>query len=120
MIVMKLKNKKWLIFTLITAFIVCSFSFNTVHAAEVKNKDTHHNSHHSGQTEKLSHVSEHHLLTQPEIANTAVVLPSFIIKVVNLLDNVEMVKTQTEIINNQGAPPLLEPLKVGVVNSKIW
>lgn len=115
---------KYSVITVIIAFVVCAVSITTVHALSAGKKVSGH-AHSSTKTTNNTptqlHVSEHHLLTQPnaiDTFNVALPVDSTGLLTVSKLSDVNLDKI--EVVNNQGAPPLLAPLKTGIVNPKIW
>ena len=125
----KFKNNKIAGFStimIIVAFVVCAASVSTAHAFEMSKQNSSHS--HHGMTDNQQHsdgmsghLSEHHLLSQPNQINLLnIILPQALNDEVVEKSLFESNSNKTEIINNQGAPPLSEPLKTGIVNTKSW
>lgn len=112
--------KQIFVISLVVNFAGCAFSIGTVYAGNNEVKSSHNCSDTNNQTGENFTLTNHHLLSQPQpLDNFNVVLPE--ISFDQVLSNLSTINfNRVEIINNQGAPPLSEPLKVGVVNSKIW
>jgi len=121
----KFKNNKIANFSavfLAIAFVVCSLSVSTAHVLAA-NSHANHAVPCGGQTDTgdLVQISEHHLLTQPApIDALNIVLPVAINNFSILSLSTITQYNKIEIINNQGAPPLKEPLGLGIVNTKVW
>lgn len=108
--------KKFLIIFLVINFFGCALSVGTVSA------QTESSGHGCAQSENNNffNLDNHHLLSQPqpnEILDLVLPEISFILNSIELTD---YYLNSAEIINNQGAPPLFEPLKTGIVNTKTW